>query len=705
MSWSSDDMGDVDIEIFDGTEIFIKESNTTIDFHSIDIRINKLINYVCKFVLIESGRNEIVMERILTELNEITSSEKGMIMLPSKDDSNFKCLAYASEAKQEEFDFDNIIKYSFTNKKIVISLDMQKDSRVGKIDKDEKTIMVVPITFRGDCNGCMVLSNGKYSMDMFEVIKPIIEIIGRLVYTSVNFETAATAIRKHSTLSKTQDLFLGMMSHELRTPLNGIVGMISMFSEAGPVNSKQAEYINHMTNCAVSLTNMLNNILDFAKLSSGKLTICSEPIDILSIVNNAVAIIEGQAKSKNLSLIVNIPPPENVPELLGDPDRITQVLLNLLVNAVKYTEQGYIRLDFSLKNILKQKYNQKWKLSFTVDDSGIGIPYDEMDNIFRAFDQGKAHKHSKGAGLGLPIVKLILELMDGTIKVTSSGISGKGSKFHVDFILNENVQVEKEDRSFLKGLKVLVVDDRSEQRLILSDILYSWGCVPTVFPSAEEAIHFLSHGKNDIQIALIDVDMPYMTGIELAQRMKSIAPNIPSFGLSSVDNGGECYFDAYMRKPIEKMKLCSTILNLIKTPKKKKRFSIKKKRKEKKSKQPKILIAEDDNFNAYTIQEMLKSIGIPKSNIKHVCDGQECVIEAKKNKYDIILMDIFMPIMDGKEAARHIRLMKDPPILVAVSASVQKMDRELCQKIGFTNFLSKPFPKQDLISVLRPFLN
>ncbi len=575
-------------------------------------------------------------------------------------------------------------------------------------------------------------------------------------------------IHKTSAAEYIKDQFWATMSHELRTPLNGILPLVAMFPEAGDLNDKQTEYLSRLSDCTLQLSNLLNNILDFSKISSRRLALVNNPYSLLEAIENARCIVEPMASDKNLQFVIDIP--KDIPIMLGDSQRLTQILINLLSNAVKFTDKGFVAVQLKLKKIPGEsslnspicernkkhfstnksiegwseewdsdEYNQpnvilppsiqqtcesttpkigcKWICQFEISDSGFGIKSDEQDKIFEVFHQSadiSPYLSKSGTGLGLSISKELIKMMNGHISVKSEGIPGLGSKFSFYIILQEEIDIPMINSmhpELFKGTRVLIVDDRPEIRLQLTDLVFKWKCEPVTVSSAEEALQYINNGVK-FKIALIDICMPYMSGVELAQELRRISPHLPLIGISSVeleDVTGEKYFDMYMYKPVDPTTLFIAVFKCLKKGNNHCRASKttlhqnllrQKSTKEK----IRILIAEDNSNNAYAINEMLISIGYSSSNIKIVENGLDCVHAAKLDVYDVILMDIVMPKMDGIDAAKHIRQRPNPPMIIAVSASVQASDKTRCQRVGIDGYLEKPFTREKLDAALSPLL-
>lgn len=524
-----------------------------------------------------------------------------------------------------------------------------------------------------------------------------------------------------------KDTFLATVSHELRTPLNGIVGMITMLSDAGPLNETQQEYLMILMECSRQLMNMMNNILDFSKMVANRLALLRGPMSIAKSVQDAAVMVEGKAKSKGLEFKTDIQ--NNIPLLIGDSQRLTQIISNLLANAVKFTEKGHVTLKVRGKPVmhrassgeLANAYVKRWKIRFEVEDTGIGVDKSEQNTIFEVFHQSPTLDTSMargGTGLGLSIARELVLLMGGKISVRSEGV-GKGSIFSFYIIAEEEIRIEDlkaNHADLVRNARILVVDDRPEYRIQLADILFRWGCKPTVVSSGEEALQYISHNV-EFDCIIVDICMKYMSGPELAQNIRgSSAADTPLIAISSIElnksSDEVSLFDVYMNKPIDQNFLFPALLECL----------VKKKKlvegldhqalggegvvvsKKKAKSELRILIAEDDHNNAYTIREMLKYLGFNPKRIKTVENGKMCVDEARRRKYDVVLMDIVMPQMSGIEATKYLRQMNPRPYIIAVSAAVQNSDKQRCQNAGIDSYLPKPVLKEKLLAALSPLI-
>lgn len=664
-------------------------------------------------------------------------------------------------------------------KKAIISKDTSLDPRFARHDATftGRHAILFPLYYRGEFIGSLMMSRRveEYTLaNISTFILPMLEICSRFVYRATHSTKAKRlSVQQLKDVDDVKDRFLATMSHELRTPLNGIVGMVTLLESSGGLNAKQTEYVGILLECSHQLMNLMNNILDFSKMTSGRLVLARTPFSVTKTVRDSLLIAAAKAKDKKLAFNVfyngkavafqgvstDVAPPITLstsrvepqttplnvsdssdgtpfqdpylPYMIGDAQRLMQILINLLTNAVKFTDSGSIILRINSEPAYTNSSNafvKKWRLVFEVEDTGVGVPYEEQARIFELFHQSPSlsEKVSKsGTGLGLSISKELVKLMGGNISVKSSGVKGNGSIFTFDVILDEELTLASTSEDYSKlfrKARILVVDDRQENRLQISEMLFKWKASPVILGSGEEALQYLKHDSN-FSVALVDICMPYMSGIELAQELRSSYPNLALIGLSSLDNTtGKEIFDHYLTKPIDQTLIFPAILGCLIESKKRRGSqcgssssdthgvcvtAVGGRREKKLRSKLRILIAEDDKNNAYTIQEMLYHLGYSKSRIKHVTNGEECVaaIAKGKHRYDVVLLDILMPVMNGLEAAKHIRQTHPHPYIIAVSAAVQKSDKQRCQQAGIDSYLTKPILIEKLAASLAPLVS
>lgn len=676
-----------------------------------------VVESVCVSLSKEPTDVKEAVERVLLSLATLTRATSANVSIST--DGTTICLSV--DGMEVSYGYSTMAVGKFFghghSTKIVASNDMATDPRAAESlptgHRQIKTFLSTPLIHNEKCIGRIILANSdKYTLtDVCSVVK-LIPIVSSLIHRYSTYKNSPD-VNRVAEVSGAKDRFLATMSHELRTPLNGITAMVTMLPDAGPLNEKQRDYVKLLTECTFQLTNLLNNILDFSKMAANCLVLGKTPFSIYKAIDDAITITEGKAISKNLRIEKSLP--NDIPNMVGDSQRITQVLSNLLSNAVKFTEKGSVKISLRTELLNDSDYTKRWKLMFDVQDTGMGIDVEEQERIFETFQQSASlstYLSKSGTGLGLSISRELVRLMEGHLAVSSLG-RGHGSTFSFFIMLDEEIQIgtlHKRHIELFKGSNILVVDDRAEIRIQLCGILRQWGCKPTVFASAEEA---LLDVRADMRysVALVDIHMPYMSGIDLAKTLRSEFPTLPMIGISSVDvEGGSAYFDYYMFKPIDQNQLFPALLQCLLHPPDRAQTGdiileskgVVRKRKFKKN--LRILIAEDDSYNAYACKEMLCNIGFEAENIQTVPDGQKCVDKVKTEQFDVVLMDLVMPIMDGYEATRYIRQMKTPPFIIAISAAVQASDREKCQAVGIDCYLSKPLLRESLAEALSPLI-
>lgn len=494
--------------------------------------------------------------------------------------------------------------------------------------------------------------------------------------------------------------FLANMSHEIRTPMNAVIGMTSLLlSEDEPLTPEQRDFVETIRNSGDALMVIINDILDFSKMDGDKVVLEEQPFELRRSVEEALDLVAVAASEKRLNLAYTID--KNVPDtIVGDPTRLRQILGNLLSNAIKFTESGEVKLSVSLF-----EDPRAGEIHFAVQDTGIGIPEDRMNLLFQPFNQMEPStaRLYGGTGLGLAISRKLVELMGGRIWAQSE--VGRGSTFHFTIKAVKAPDSDKPEPKTLEevqpqlvGKSVLIVDDNKTNRRLLGGYVYSWGMIPMIAASAKDALAWIRRGDG-FDIAILDVNMQEMDGLALAEEIRKYNKTLPLVMLTSL--GQRLSADhACLTKPIKPSQLQKVLTEILSRLPAKKPADEPEADRETPRNPLRILLAEDNTSSQKVALLMLKRLGY-RADV--VANGIEALHALERQPYDLVLMDVKMPEMDGLEATRQIRQRLSPekqPKIIAITAYAIEGDRERCLAAGMDDYISKPVRLSDLEATL-----
>ncbi len=566
----------------------------------------------------------------------------------------------------------------------------------------------------------IALKDGRYIDRTAQPYRLDGEIAGQL-FTYFDVTEREQARLEAEAATRAKSIFLASMSHEIRTPMSGVVGMTSLLAETS-LTGEQSEFIDIIRSSGETLLTIINNILDFSRIEAGKFELENLPFDLRGCIEESLDVLAAMASEKHIELAYFMEP--SVPEVIvGDATRLRQILINLLQNAVKFTEQGEVVIEVGRipSPELEEQSSGAFggpncQLIFSVRDTGIGIAADRIERLFQPYAQADVSIGARygGSGLGLVISKQLSGLMGGGMWAESEGIPGRGSTFHFTILAEAGLESRGTPLYFeqrhLKGKRILILTANPANRLILSHYCEVWGALPRLAESERELLNWIYRGEV-ADVVLMDVDPREMDRLLVANHVHQHRPDLPMVAMAPLKPRRRALahdlFAARLNKPIKLAQLYDTLTAvltrqaalLVKRPPT--RYALDGQMCQKTP--ARVLVAEDDAVNQRVIQLMLSRLGY---HADLTANGAEALRLIQTGCYDVVFMDVFMPEMDGVEVVRRVRAenpSETQPYIIALTADALEGRRDYYLNQGMDDYLAKPFHIEHLCKAMQHY--